>query len=92
MAAKSANVNVRVEPDLKAQAEEILESLGVSVSAFINMAYRQVIMRHGIPFSVEIPREIRTRDSMTETEFNEMMRTGLEQAKSGESIPYEDLE
>ena len=45
MQTKSANVNVRVEPDIKEQAEAILEKLGVSASAFINMTYRQVILR-----------------------------------------------
>ena len=90
MAARSANVNVRVEPDVKKQAEEILEKLGVSTSAFINMTYRQVIMKRGIPFSVELPSGIKTLDTMTDAEFDEMMQTGLEQAKKGESVPYEE--
>ena len=81
MAARSANVNVRVEPDVKKQAEDILEKLGVSTSAFINMTYRQVIMKREIPFSVELPSGIKTLDTMTDAEFDEMMQTGLEQAK-----------
>ena len=90
MATRSANVNVRVEPDVKKQAEDILDKLGVSASAFINMTYRQVIMKRGIPFSVELPSGIKTHDTMTDAEFDEMMRTGLEQAKRGESVPYEE--
>lgn len=90
MATRSANVNVRVEPDVKKQAEDILEKLGVSASAFINMTYRQVIMKRGIPFSVELPSGIKTLDTMTDAEFDEMMQTGLEQAKKGESVPYEE--
>ena len=90
MAARSANVNVRVEPDVKKQAEDILEKLGVSTSAFINMTYRQVIMKRGIPFSVELPSGIKTLDTMTDAEFDEMMQTGLEQAKRGESVPCEE--
>ena len=90
MAARSANVNVRVEPDVKKQAEDILEKLGVATSAFINMTYRQVIMKRGIPFSVELPSGIKTLDTMTDAEFDEMMQTGLEQAKKGESVPYEE--
>lgn len=90
MAARSANINVRVEPDIKKQAEDILDKLGVSASAFINMAYRQVIMRRGIPFSVELPVGIKTLDAMADAEFDEMMQTGLEQAKKGESVPYEE--
>lgn len=90
MAARSANINVRVEPDVKKQAEDILDKLGVSASAFINMTYRQVIMKRGIPFSVELPSGIETLDTMTDEEFDEMMQAGLEQAKKGESVPYEE--
>lgn len=90
MAARSANVNVRVEPDIKKQAEEILDKLGVSVSAFINMTYRQVIMKRGIPFSVELPPQMKTLDAMTSEEFDEMMQTGLTQAKRGKSVAFEE--
>lgn len=90
MAARSANVNVRVEPEIKKQAEDILDKLGVSASAFINMTYRQVILKQGIPFSIDLPTKIKTFDTMTDREFDEMMQTGLEQAKRGESIPYEE--
>lgn len=38
MATRSANVKVRMEPDIKEQAEAILKKLGVSTLAFINMA------------------------------------------------------
>ena len=50
-----------------------------------------VILRKSIPFSVELSAEIRTLDMMTDKEFDEMMQTGLTQAKRGESIPYEDV-
>lgn len=92
MSGRSANVSVRVEPDIKAQAEAILASLGVSTSAFVNMAYRQVILRQGIPFAVELPTAssaIKTRDMMTDTEFDKMIQAGLQQAKAGETISVE---
>lgn len=90
MATRSANVNVRVEPDIKEQAEAILEKLGVSTSAFINMTYRQVILHNGIPFPVTVPTMPKTRDIMTDAEFNAMMQEGLRQAKVGEGVPMED--
>lgn len=90
MAGRSANINVRVEPDIKKQAEDILDKLGISVSTFINMTYRQVIMKKGIPFSIELPPEIKTLDTMTENEFDEMMQAGLTQAKSENAVPYEE--
>lgn len=90
MATRNANVSVRVEADVKEQAEAILEKLGVSVSSFINMTYRQVILRNGIPFSVTVPVMLKTRDTMTDVEFNTMMETGLQQAMSGESLPVDE--
>lgn len=38
MAAKTANVTARIQPDIKEQAEAILEKLGIPVSVFIDMA------------------------------------------------------
>ena len=82
MPSRSANISVRVEPEIKEQAEKILDRLGLSASSFINMTYRQVIL------SVTLPTGIRTRDSMTEDEFDQMMQIGLDQAESGETIPF----
>lgn len=55
MAVKSANVYVRIEPDVKEQAENILALLGISASNAINMFYKQIILKRGIPFDVKIP-------------------------------------
>lgn len=43
-------------------------------------------MHDGVPFSLEIPQKIATRDSITEAEFNKRMATGLAQAKDDENI------
>lgn len=90
MAAKTANVMARIQPDIKEHAEAILERLGIPVSVFIDMAYRQVIMRDGIPFSLDIPSEFKTRDSLSKKEFDTMLQTGLMQAKEDDSFPVED--
>ena len=43
MATKTANVIARVEPDIKEQAEKIMEQLGIPTSVLINMLYKQII-------------------------------------------------
>jgi DNA-damage-inducible protein J len=53
--AKTAFLNARIDPDLKAKAEEVLAGVGVSASQAITMFYRQVILRRGLPFDVCIP-------------------------------------
>ena len=85
MSAKTANVTARIQPEIKEQAEAILSQLGIPVSVFIDMAYRQVILRDGIPFSLDLATRLPTRD-----EFDAMMQTGLDQARRGESSPLNE--
>ena len=56
MAVKCANVIARVEPDIKEQAEAILDKLGIPVSDAINLMYRQIIINDGIPFNLKVPK------------------------------------
>ena len=49
---KSAYIRVRIEPELKVQAEAIFKELGVTATQVIAMLYKQVLRNH------EIPREI----------------------------------
>ena len=90
MAGKTANVTARIQPDIKKQAEAILERLGIPVSVFIDMAYRQVIMRDGVPFTLDIPDKLVTRDTLTKAEFDSMMQTGLHQAKMDDSVSVDE--
>ena len=55
MAAKSANLYARIEPDVKEQAEGILATLVIPASNAINMFYKQIILNRGLPFEVKIP-------------------------------------
>ncbi len=91
MATKTANVLARVEPDVKQQAEEIMQELGIPVSVVINMLYKQIIMKKGIPFSLSLPSAPSSLDEMDKTTFNSIMEKGLAQAKNGESLNAEDV-
>ena len=79
-----------VQKYIKEQAEAILDRLGIPVSVFIDMTYRQVIMRDGVPFSLDIPDKLVTRDSITQAEFDTMMQTGLAQAKKNDSVSVDE--
>ena len=82
MAAKTANVLARVEPDIKEKAETILAQLGIPASVVINMLYKQIIMTQSIPFSISIPNPPLPRDEMDSVTFDAMMQTGLNEAKT----------
>lgn len=89
MAAKTANVLARVEPDVKEQAEAIMAKLGIPVSTVINMLYKQIIMTRSIPFSLSVPSAPIARDEMDTAAFDAMMSEGLAQAKAGQGLPLD---
>ena len=90
MAAKTANVNLRMQVNIKEQAETILERLGIPRSVAIDMYYRQIIAHKGIPFSVTLPVDTPARDEMTDEQFNRMMLIGLKQAKLNDSLDVDE--
>lgn len=91
MAGKTSNVVARVEPEVKAQAESIMEKLGISASAAINMFYRQIVYWNGMPFRLTVPAEApKALDELTRAEFDLAMKTGLSQAKAEQSVPVDE--
>ena len=90
MAAKTANVLARVEPDVKEQAEAIMAKLGVPASSVINMLYKQIIMTRSIPFSLSLPQAPMARDEMNAAAFDAMMEEGLAQARAGQGFPLDE--
>lgn len=89
MATKSANVTARVQPEIKRQAEAVLDKIGLPVSVLIDTLYRQIIMTGGVPYSLAVP-NLPTRDSMTDAQFNAMMEKGYYQAKTGEGLSVDE--
>ena len=52
---KTAVVHARLEPQIKQKAEGVLNRLGISPTEAIRIFYRQISLRNGLPFAVEIP-------------------------------------
>ena len=49
---KSATLMVRLEPEVKEQAEAIFHKLGLSASDAVNTFYRQTIRMNGMPYEL----------------------------------------
>ena len=64
---KSATVRARIEPNLKNKAEKVFRELGLSTTQAINLFYRQVELRNGLPFDVVIPNKT-TRRTFLDTD------------------------
>ena len=91
-AIKTANVNARIDQNIKTQAEAILSRLGLPRSVAIDAFYRQIIMHGGIPFSMTIPEsKLPAYDDMSVAGFNQAMETGLAQAKADDSFDMDEV-
>jgi len=53
---KTANINLRIDPDIKSQAEAVYSRLGISVTDAINVFLHASIMEGGFPFQPRQPR------------------------------------
>ena len=88
---KDATVSARVEYGVKTEAENILQKLGIPVSVVINSLYRQIIYKKGIPFSLTLPIEPKTMDSLTVDELNAKLQSSYEQSLRREGRPFDDV-
>ena len=59
--AKNATIRATIDSELKAEVEELFDQLGLSTTEAINLFYRQIRLRKGLPFSVVIPNKTTER-------------------------------
>ena len=67
--AKTANLTVRIDPEIKTQADGILQYLGMTTSEAITIFLRQVVLHKGMPFMIKAPDyNAETMEAMREAE------------------------
>jgi DNA-damage-inducible protein J len=69
---KTAIVHARIEPKTKQKAEGVLRKLGLTPTEAIRIFYKQISLRGGLPFPIEMP--------------NELTASTLEKSRRGEDI------
>ena len=52
---RTKQMQIRIEPELKAEAEAVLSQLGLKPTEFIRMTLSQLVLRKGLPFDACIP-------------------------------------
>ena len=70
---KTANINVRIDPDLKARVEKLYGSFGLSVTDAINIFLHVSLMEGGLPFEVRQPRYKAETEAAIEEEARKIM-------------------
>lgn len=75
---KSAHISTRINASDKKKADAVFKKLGITASQAIAMFYKQVSLRKGIPFPVELP--------------NEETRQAIRDSREGKLIAYDSVE
>jgi len=76
-----AQVNIRIDDDLKTRADNIFNELGLNMTTAFTMFIRQTIRQGGIPF------EITTRtDPFYNPENMKVLRQSIKEAEEGKLI------
>ncbi|MCQ2741284.1 MAG: type II toxin-antitoxin system RelB/DinJ family antitoxin [Alphaproteobacteria bacterium] len=90
---KTSNVFVRVEPDLKTQAEQILDDLGLPMAGAINLFLKQIVINKGLPFAVKLPpQKPISVGSLNDEQLYEELMSGYKDVSSGKTISLEELQ
>lgn len=54
--AKTASINIRIDPETKSSAEQLFASFGITITDAINIFLHKSIMEGGLPFELKQPR------------------------------------
>ncbi len=71
----AVSTQIRIDPDIKEQAETLFSELGLTMTAAVNIFLRSAIRENGIPFPLKL---------------NEPTELTLEAAAEGDRIAYDD--
>ncbi len=80
--AKTDNLNIRIEPELKKEVEMTLNDLGMNIAEAVTIFLKQVVMTDSIPFMIKKPK------------LNTETIKAIEDAKKGKNLSkgYKNLD
>ena len=80
--AKTDNLNIRIEPELKKAVEMTLNDLGMNIAEAVTIFLKQVVMTDSIPFMIK------------KTKLNTETIKAMEDAKKGKNLSkgYKNLD
>lgn len=91
--ARTSNVFARVEPEIKEQAEQVLDRLGIPMSNAVGMFLRQVVLQRGLPFEVKLPHEAPVAyGALTKEQFDAEIEKGMADIRADRVYSADDIE
>lgn len=72
-------VYARIDSQLKEDAENILNQLGITPSSAIQMLYRQIVLTRSLPLELKLPnKELKDECKMSKEELDAFLMKGFE--------------
>lgn len=91
--ANTSAVYARIDTNLKENAENILQQLGISPSSAIQMLYSQIVLTRGMPLDLHLPARIPTAiGSMSREQLDGELIKGIESLKSGKTYTADEVD
>ena len=87
--AQTTTINVRIDEDVKREAEFLLNKLGMNISTAVNMLFRQMIMDEALPFQPKIRRKRLSLNEYLEEYHGQDIETILKKAEENKRKPVE---
>ena len=92
MPSKTSNIFARIEPELKTQAEAVLDEIGLPMSIAITLFLKQIVQRRGLPFPVvALPVSPLVIEEMSENQFDDELDKGYQDFLAGRTNPANDF-
>jgi len=85
---KTTNINIRIDANVKQEAETLFEKLGMSVSGAINIFFRQAIREQAIPFQIRAKTPAEEYNDYFSPVVVKSILESAERIKRGESITF----
>ena len=80
------NISIRIDEDIKKEAEDLFIRLGLNMSAAVNVFFRQAVTEQAIPFQIRT----KNNDEKYNEYFNEynmkILMESMEQVKNGNVV------
>ena len=85
---KTMTLNLRVNPTVKQQAEDVLKQLGIPMATAIDMYLRQITLTGGIPFSLSLPKApaALNADIMTDDQLHAALQVGIKEIQNVDTV------
>ncbi|MBR2741864.1 type II toxin-antitoxin system RelB/DinJ family antitoxin [Candidatus Saccharibacteria bacterium] len=78
----TTDIHIRIDTEVKEQAEQVLKELGLTISDLVNMTMRKTIKEGGVPFEAKLAKAERSlpenMNIQTKAELEKLLNESIE--------------